>query len=140
MVNGRTIADDMAREHEHEQGRLRDTFAAAALTGFVADGIRDADDYDRQLICSDAYRWADAMLRERGQSDRPQPVEPVEDTPTTHTTPAEGSVQGEGTLTVAEREAIEAAIAYLQPVGNYDNRVQNTLRNLLERYPSASSR
>jgi hypothetical protein len=37
------------------------------------------------------------------------------------------------TLTDEEREAIEAAIAYLQPVGNYDNRVQTTLQSLLER-------
>ena len=36
-------------------------------------------------------------------------------------------------LTDAEREAIEAAIAYLQPVGNYDSRVQDTLRKMLER-------
>ena len=37
------------------------------------------------------------------------------------------------TLTDEEREAIEAAIAYLQPVGNYDSRVQTTLRSLLAR-------
>jgi hypothetical protein len=37
------------------------------------------------------------------------------------------------TLTDEEREAIEAAIAYLQPVGNYDSRVQTTLRSLLDR-------
>lgn len=37
------------------------------------------------------------------------------------------------TLTDEERAAIEAAIAYLQPVGNYDSRVQTTLRSLLER-------
>ena len=37
------------------------------------------------------------------------------------------------TLTDEEREAIEAAIAYLQPVGNYDSRVQTTLRSLLTR-------
>ena len=37
------------------------------------------------------------------------------------------------TLTAEELEAIKAAIAYLQPVGNYDSRVQTTLRSLLER-------
>jgi len=36
-------------------------------------------------------------------------------------------------ITDEEREAIEAAIAYLQPVGNYDSRVQTTLRSLLAR-------
>ena len=37
------------------------------------------------------------------------------------------------TLTDAEREAVAAAIAYLQPVGNYDSRAQDTLRKMLER-------
>ena len=36
-------------------------------------------------------------------------------------------------LTDKERWAIEASIAYLQPVENYDNRVQAVLRSLLER-------
>ena len=36
-------------------------------------------------------------------------------------------------LTEEEREAIEAAIAYMQPVAHYDNRPQATLRTLLER-------
>lgn len=36
-------------------------------------------------------------------------------------------------LTDAEREAVEAAIAYMAPVGNYDSRVQATLRGLLKR-------
>jgi hypothetical protein len=55
------------------------------------------------------------------------------DTPDTHATPGEGSVQDRCTLTDEEREAIEGAIVYLQPVGNYDSRVQATLRNLLAR-------
>lgn len=36
-------------------------------------------------------------------------------------------------LTNEERAAIEFAIAFLQPVGNYDSLAQDTLRNLLER-------
>lgn len=36
-------------------------------------------------------------------------------------------------LTDEERSAVEAAIAYMAPVGNYDSRVQATLRGLLER-------
>ena len=39
----------------------------------------------------------------------------------------------DATLTVDERMAIEFAIAYLNPVGNYDNQSFNTLRSLLER-------
>lgn len=121
-----------AAKQAEERDRLRDTFAAAALTGFVADGIRDADDYDRQLICRDAYRWADAMLHERlRQSDRSQPVEPADATPDTHATPVEGSVQGRCTLTAEEREAIEvAAVAY---AGDHGERFAAILRQLLER-------
>ena len=37
------------------------------------------------------------------------------------------------TLTDAEREAIEAAVAYMRPVGNYDCVTFSTLRGLLER-------
>ena len=36
-------------------------------------------------------------------------------------------------LTDAERGAVEAAIAYMAPVGNYDSRLQDTLRGLLDR-------
>ena len=36
-------------------------------------------------------------------------------------------------LTNEDRAAIEFAIAFLQPVGNYDSLAQDTLRNLLER-------
>jgi hypothetical protein len=39
-------------------------------------------------------------------------------------------------LTDAERGAVEAAIAYMAPVGNYDSRVQDTLRGLLKRHSS----
>jgi len=37
------------------------------------------------------------------------------------------------TLTEAEREAIEAAIAWMAPVGNYDFRLRTTLQSLLKR-------
>jgi hypothetical protein len=36
-------------------------------------------------------------------------------------------------LTSSERKAIEAAIAYMQPVANYDSSAQATLLGLLER-------
>ena len=43
-------------------------------------------------------------------------------------------------LTDEERAAVEAAIAYMAPVGNYDSRVQATLRGLLERCACDSDR
>ena len=43
----------------------RDTFAASALTGLLAD---DGDRIDHAMtdFTRRAYEWADAMLRERG--------------------------------------------------------------------------
>jgi len=41
---------------------LRDYFAAAALTGMLASPARD---YDFDGAADDAYRYADAMIRER---------------------------------------------------------------------------
>jgi hypothetical protein len=86
----------------------RDTFAAAALTGLLAD---DGDRIDHAMsdFTRRSYEWADAMLRERGG-------EP------TNTT-----------LTNVERSAIAFAIRFLQPVGNYDSLALLTLRRLLER-------
>jgi hypothetical protein len=48
-----------------EQGfvSLRDTFAAAALTGLLANPRHDEDNIEE--ICHWAWSWADAMLRER---------------------------------------------------------------------------
>jgi hypothetical protein len=47
--------------------------------------------------------------------------------------PAPDNAARRDILTDKERWAIEASIAYLQPVENYDNRVQTVLRKLLER-------
>ena len=44
---------------------LRDTFAAAALTGLMR-GVPDNNVYHETLIANQAYGLADAMLRERG--------------------------------------------------------------------------
>jgi hypothetical protein len=41
----------------------RDTFAAAALTGLLAQG--DDGSFSEESYARSAYRWADAMLRER---------------------------------------------------------------------------
>jgi hypothetical protein len=48
-----------------ELARLRDHFAAAALTGLLARPDVDADPLEHHFCCEDAYQWADAMLRER---------------------------------------------------------------------------
>ena len=149
MVNGRTIAEDMAREHE--QGRLRDTFAAAALTGLLAD---DGDRVEHAMceFAARAYAWADAMLRERLR------------TPTTHATPSEGSVQDRCTehwlqhahgrlvagdsepdvladygwvqITTDEREAIGNMIHLIETTHEECGRDAYHLRALLERLPT----
>ena len=64
-----------ALEKEKERQRLRDQFAAAALTGLL-DGSDDVgEDWDYRVIaCRDAYNWADAMLEAREQK-RPEPPE-----------------------------------------------------------------
>jgi hypothetical protein len=104
----------------------RDHFAAAALTGLIHSQDLQAGPLRRELACTMAYRWADAMLRERaktnhdaapaarasvesvapqpttrGDSDRtdkaaPRPSEGTGDTPATHATHGEGSVRREG--------------------------------------------
>jgi len=64
-----------ALEKEKERQRLRDRFAAAALTGLL-DGSDDVgQDWDYRVIaCRDAYNWADAMLEAR-EKKRPEPPE-----------------------------------------------------------------
>jgi hypothetical protein len=116
-----------ARQAE-ERERLRDTFAAAALTGMMSRVAGKAESFAEA-----AYKLADAMLRERGQFDRSQPIRPADDTLTTHTTPNEGSVQNGCTLTAEEREAIETADAYMSAAGCHNTNMQKTLRGLLER-------
>ena len=56
---------------------------------------------------------ADEIERLR-QFDRPQPIKTAEDTPDTHATPTEGSVQGEGTVpdSRTENEPVAWAVRY----------------------------
>ena len=115
-----------------ERERLRDTFAAAALTGWLAS---QQTVISRKEMAMRAYDYADAMLRERGNhSEKPNSsLAPTdsERTPQTHATPGEGSVQDRCTLTEEEREAIEvAAAAYADDHGE---RFAAILRNLLAR-------
>jgi hypothetical protein len=126
----------------------RDTFAAAALTGMMQFRLDAATPgayvKSTAAIAANAYDIADAMLRERGQSDRSQPIKPAEDTPDTHATQADSSVQERCTLTVEEREAIETAAWACgrcdgfsgdpsKPALYTGNQIEATLRNLLER-------
>jgi len=92
----------------------RDTFAAAALTGLLARGLLQSN-----LLATDAYKVADAMLRERERTNhdaapaarapepepepaaRRRPAGGTGDTPVTHATLGEGSLTREGTEPVA---------------------------------------
>jgi hypothetical protein len=88
-------ADCAGVSYESENMTDRDTFAAAALTGLLADSehYRDLDDSDHAKL---AYFIADAMLRERERVTEPMPKRKR----------AEVSL----TLTADEREAIEACV------------------------------
>lgn len=93
----------------------RDTFAAAALTGLLAD---DGDRIDHAMtdFTRRSYEWADAMLLERGVVAY-EPTEPA--------------------LTNDERAAIAYGVASLQSAGNYEIFAKDTLRKLLERLKPA---
>ena len=101
--------DKQAEERE----RLRDTFAAAALTGLLAD------DGDRIAAMGEftarAYAWADAMLCEREQTNHA-------------TTPLNKGALGE-----SEREAIEQMLDEASGKACAESWVPDILRNLLER-------
>ena len=105
-----------------ERERLRDTFAAAALTGLLADD-GDRTEHAMPNFPARAYEWADAMLRGRnGASEGCETVCPhIRGTVTQH-------CSLNFTLTAEEREAIEDAVAELTP-----GPIAATLRNLLER-------
>lgn len=91
----------------------RDYFAAAALTGLLAQG--DDGSFSEASYVRAAHRWADAMLRERGVTE-PMPQEKR----------AEVSVS----LTDEEREAIAwCADRWHTPAATAD-----TLRKLLVRF------
>ena len=55
----------------------RDTFAAAALTGLLAQG--DDGSFSEESYARGAYRWADVMLRERLRSGAVSACETVPD-------------------------------------------------------------
>jgi hypothetical protein len=94
-----------------ERERLRDTFAAAALTGLLA-GPGDKD-FSADYWARHAYEAADAMLRERGRV----------------TEPMTENKRAEVVLTDEDRDAIEWCI--FQQTTPQKQAV--TLRKLLER-------
>ena len=99
----------------------RDTFAAAALTGLMQFRIDAATPgayvKSTAAIAANAYDIADAMLRERGQSDRSQPIgSPAKTNPIQprNGTPVEGSVPGEGSVPDSRSENEPVAWAVMQ--------------------------
>lgn len=58
-------AVEKAAEREAERMRLRDQFAAAALTGLVEPSDEGHYEAYRVRLCAEAYEWADAMLAAR---------------------------------------------------------------------------
>jgi len=135
-----------------ERERLRDTFAAAALSGILTKD--DAAQLEKmapwwpEWACSAAYRWADAMLRERERHHIPDAGKMVENTtthdaapearaqnPTTGSCPArEGCCTGNTpALSESEREAIEQMLDEVSGKACAASWVPATLRNLLER-------
>jgi hypothetical protein len=112
-----------ARQAE-ERERLRDTFAAAALTGLLShQKCHYADDIDEPA--RDAYAYADAMLREGEKQTDPPCVE----------TDAAPSGTRPFRLTDEEREAVEWFRKPLTRLTQSHNRerYKATLRKLLER-------
>jgi hypothetical protein len=95
-----------------ERERLRDTFAAAALTGLLVNGP-----FNTEAVPRLAYSMADAMLRERN-----------------------GAVAGCETVTLTdeERAAIYRAEARLRTAYVPDDETSATLRKLLERLRNGS--
>ena len=115
----RRVTEEQMNKADAE--RLRDTFAAAALTGYNANPAWD--DVAASIVAEQAYGDADAMLRVRnGAVEGCETVCPhVRGTVTQH-------CSLNFTLTAEEREAIEDAVAELTP-----GPIAATLRNLLER-------
>jgi hypothetical protein len=116
-----------AAKQAEERERLRDTFAAAALTGLLVNGPFNTDAVPRL-----AYSMANAMLRERnGAAEGRETVCPhVRGTVTQH-------CSLNFTLTDEERVAIEDAIETvseaLDLMDGEDCLTTATLRSLLER-------
>jgi len=95
----------------------RDTFAAAALTGLLAN---EGEGPSLSNTCGYAYRIADAMLRERGTA--------VSDNRVTGN--QREMEYPQHSLTDEERDALEFAVE----TGKVATHDAATLRNLLDRF------
>jgi len=113
-----------------ERERLRDTFAAAALTGLLADD-GDRTEYAMPNFAARAYEWADAMLRERERTNHDAvPEATATTTPLNKGAACKTATSGTGntpTLSESEREAIEWYADF--PDGIH----ADTLRSLVDR-------
>ena len=109
-----------------ERERLRDTFAAAALTGILSN--ESNDEISDAVVAEQAYASADAMLLERnGAVESCETVCPhVRGTVTQH-------CSLNFTLTDDERAAIYRAEARLRAAYVPDDETAATLRSLLAR-------
>jgi hypothetical protein len=132
-----------------ERERLRDTFAAAALTGLLSNVQR----YQNGPLTEQAFEIADFMLKERKRtSPTPQPRTAVLSTgdvvyyhPTHDAVPAAKATNDGGTpkdadgtgntpaLSESEREAIEQMLDEASGKACAESWVPDILRNLLER-------
>ena len=112
----------------------RNTFAAAALTGWLASQQTVISQTEMAMR---AYDYADAMLRVRAIRSSMECVCPTRDgyRMQTHGCPLHGSQANTRgvTLTDAEREAIYRAEAGLRTAYVPDDETAATLRSLLER-------
>jgi hypothetical protein len=107
--------------------RLRDTFAAAALTGLLVNGPFNADAVPRL-----AYSMADSMLRERERTNH----DAVPEAKATNDGGTPKDADGTGNtpaLSESEREAIEQMLDEVSGKARSESWVPDTLRNLLER-------
>ena len=58
--------EDIERARKQARAKLRDEFAKAALMGLLSEGV-DNISHARELYAEEAYLFADAMLKVRGQ-------------------------------------------------------------------------
>lgn len=112
-------------------------FLVRLSSPFVEDGIKGV----RREVRAEALRllrhYPYVWLSQNGDCPVPDNAANADNTPATHDTPTEGSVQSGCTLTDEEREAIEAAAkivdAYDEEMDGFSSGAAATLRGLLER-------
>jgi hypothetical protein len=139
MVNGRTDAEDM--ERQYQLASLRDTFAAAALTGLMQFRIDAATPgayvKSTAAIAANAYDIADSMLRERERTNHDaEPAATATNTPLNKGAACNTAASGTGNtpaLGESEREAIEQMLDEVSGKACAESWVPEILRNLLER-------